>query len=439
MNLRQGAVKQARAEAGLSLAQLGKGHVTAPAIYLIETGKTRPSLPTLEHIARRTGKPVEYFLADPGGGTDETLAGLVELEKLVAAGRNQDAIAIGNRLLGLGSSAHRLGRIRFHLAHAHLNLGQVEPATHLLHEAHAHFETVDDQLMLAESLGSEADLAVRHNRPGARELVERALAITRRIQPVPQTTEARLLAIQAGVFLASKDWDQAIAVYKEAINAAGALFDLRRLALMYDGLSDAYRATGQVEAAARFANRAIALLEVLQDRLALARAENNLGLIMLAKGDRAQAREHLDRSLGLFEDAELQGGRAAVLLSLCELSLQVGQVAHADELAHEALELAERLEERGNIAEAHMWLAQIADRRVDAKETDREFSLAINELTGLGMDERLLRCHGMYAEVLERRGDMEQAYVHMKKAFAASRPGLLQREEAESAESASLA
>ena len=68
VNLKQGAVKQARLEAGLSLAQLGKGHVTAPAIYLIETARTRPSLPTLEHIARRTGKPVEYFLADPGGG-----------------------------------------------------------------------------------------------------------------------------------------------------------------------------------------------------------------------------------------------------------------------------------------------------------------------------------------------------------------------------------
>src|SRR6266513_111522 len=81
VNLRQGAVKQARSEAGMSLAQLGKGHVTAPAIYLIETGRTRPSLPTLEHIARRTGRPVEFFLADPGGVTDETLAGLVELEQ----------------------------------------------------------------------------------------------------------------------------------------------------------------------------------------------------------------------------------------------------------------------------------------------------------------------------------------------------------------------
>src|SRR5947208_16279364 len=110
VNLKQGVVKQARLEAGLSLAQLGKGHVTAPAIYLIETGRTRPSLPTLEHIARRTGRPIEYFLADPGGATDETLAGLIELEQLVAAGRNDEAAALGQRLLDLGSSAHRLGR-----------------------------------------------------------------------------------------------------------------------------------------------------------------------------------------------------------------------------------------------------------------------------------------------------------------------------------------
>ena len=423
----------------MSLAQLGKGHVTAPAIYLIETGRTRPSLPTLEHIARRLGRPVEFFLADPGGVTDETLAGLVELEQMVAAGRYEEALGLGQRLLGLGSSAHRLGRIRFHLGQAHLNLGQLDAAGRLLREAHAHFEAVEDQLMLAECLGTEASLAYMTRKQGARELVDRALFICRAIKPLPQPTEARLLAILANIHLANKDWDQAIGIYQQAIDAAGSLFDLRRLALMYNGLSDAYRETGQVEAAACFANRSIALLEVLHDRLALARAENNLGLIMLAKGDHAQAREHLDRSLGLFEETELQIGRAGVLLSLCELSLHVGQVAHAEELAREALELAENLDERGSVAEAHMWLAQIADRRGDEAETDREFTLAIGELTGLGMDERLLRCHGLYAEVLERRGDIEQAYVHMKKAFAASRPGVLLRDEADPAERASLA
>src|SRR5438477_12407514 len=95
INLRQGAAKQARLESGFSLAQLGKGHVTAPAIYLIETGRTRPSLPTLEHIARRTGKPVEFFLAEPAGAADDASARLIELEAMVADGRNQAAVALG--------------------------------------------------------------------------------------------------------------------------------------------------------------------------------------------------------------------------------------------------------------------------------------------------------------------------------------------------------
>lgn len=423
----------------MSLAQLGKGHVTAPAIYLIETGRTRPSLPTLEHIARRTGKPIEYFLADPGGANDETHAGLLQLESLVAAGRFSEAAAIAMELLKTGTSAHRLGRIRYLLAQALLNLGRPDEARELLAAAHAHFEAIDDQLMLAECLGSEASLAYMTQQPGAQALAERALAIVRTFKPRPEATEARLLAILATVHLSNKAWDMAIDAYQEAIDAAGSLYDLRRLALMYHGLSDAYRETGQVDAAARFANRSIALLEVLRDRLSLARAENNLGLIMLARGERGRAREHLDRSLGLFEETDLEVGRSSVLLSLCELSLQEGRVDNAAELAQQALDLATRLDERPNIAQSHVWLGLVAERRGDRAEVDREFNIAFAELTRLELEERLLRCHGAYAEVLERRGDMEQAYVHMKKAFAASRPGLLLRNGEDTAQTASLA
>ena len=144
VNLRPGAVKQARAEAGLSLAQVGKGLVTAPAIYLIETGRTRPSLPTLEHIARKTGKTVEFFLADQSGNTDETKTGLIELEARVAEGRFEEAIVLGEQLLNLSSSAHRLGQLRYLLAQSHLYLGRPDKAASLLREAHAHFASVDD-------------------------------------------------------------------------------------------------------------------------------------------------------------------------------------------------------------------------------------------------------------------------------------------------------
>jgi len=40
--------------------------VTRAAIHLIETGKARPSMHTLELIASVTGKPLSFFLADGG-------------------------------------------------------------------------------------------------------------------------------------------------------------------------------------------------------------------------------------------------------------------------------------------------------------------------------------------------------------------------------------
>jgi tetratricopeptide (TPR) repeat protein/DNA-binding XRE family transcriptional regulator len=426
VDLRPGAVKQARKESGLSLAQVGKGMVTAPAIYLIETGRTRPSLPTLEHIARRTGKSVEFFLADQSGTTDETKAGLIELEAMVAEGRMQDAIVIGEQLLNLGSSANRLGQIRFLLAQAHLQLGQPEPAASLLREAHAHFESVNDLLMLAECMGSEASLAYMTQRPGATELAEHALAIVRAMPEVPRATEARLLAILASANVANRNWDKAVTLYEEAIEAAGSVFDLAKMAKMYSGLSSAYKETGHVHAAAKYAERSIALLEVVKDRVSLARAENNLALILLAKGDRAAAQEHLDRSLELAEETNLEVGRSHVLMSLCELSLVQGNLQAARQFAEQALAMAERMGEAANVAESHLWLGQIAAEVGDDELCDTEFDIAIRGLTEVGVEERLMRCHGAYAEILENRGELKSAYEHMKKAFSASRPGLLQ-------------
>ncbi len=439
VDLRPGAVKQARIEAGLSLAKVGKGCVTAPAVYLIETGRTRPSLPTLEHIARRLDKSVEFFLADQSGSADETRTGLIQLEAMVAEGRHEEAIAHGEELLKLGSSAHRLGQLRFLLAQAYLQLAHPDKAAALLRDAHAHFESVDDSLMLAECMGSEATVACMTQHPEALDLAERAVTICRGLKHVPHATEARLLAIVASVHVANRDWDAGIRLYEEAIKAAGSLFDLGRMARMYSGLSLAYRETGHVDAAVKYAGRSIALLEVLRDRASLARAENNLGLILLAKGDRAAAHKHLDRSLELAEEAKLEAGRSHVLMSLCELSLVQGNVQAARQFAEQALDMAERMKEAANVAEAHVWLGRIAAEVGDNELVDTEFAIAIQGLTAVGVEERLLRCHGIYAEILEKRGQLKDAYAHMKKAFSASRPGLLQPEDDESEERATTA
>lgn len=439
VTIKPGSVKQARQEAGLSLAQVGKGRVTAPAIYLIETGRTRPSLPTLEHIAQRTGKPVEFFLADPAGTIDETQSALADLEAMVGDGRFTEAIAQGGSLLDLGTSAHRLGRIRYFVAMAYIQTGQLDLAEELLAQARAHFEAINDGAMLAECIGAQASLAYLNQRPDALALAERALAVCRALDPIPVPTEARLLGIVATAHVANLEWDKAVETYEGAIEAAGSFADLRLLARMYRGLSTAYKELGQMDTAARYATRSVALLEVVRDRRALARSENDLGLILMARGDLDAAREHRDRSLELSDESDLEIGRSRMLLSLCDLCVQEGNIERAGEFAREALALASRLHEGANVAEAHIWLGRIADKVGDAEGTDREFGLAIQGLEKLGRRESLFHSHGIYAEILERRGDVAQAYVHMKKALEASRPGVRQMQQEEEQERASTA
>jgi tetratricopeptide (TPR) repeat protein len=439
VTIKPGSVKQARQEAGMSLAQVGKGRVTAPAIYLIETGRTRPSLPTLEHIAQRTGKPVEFFLSDPTGTTDEAQASLADLEAMVGDGRYTEAIALGESLLDLGTSAHRLGRIRYFVAMAYIQTGLIEHAQDLLVQARAHFEAINDGVMLAECLGAEASLAYLNQRPDALAIAERALSVCRSLDPVPVPTEARLLGIVATAQAANFDWDRAVETYEAAIAAAGSFTDLRLLARMFRGLSSAYKQLGQMDTAARYATRSVALLEVVRDREALAHAENNLGLILMARGKRTVAQEHLDRSLALSDETELQVGRSRMLLSLCELCIQENNVEQAGKFAREALALAVRKHEGLNVADAHIWLGRIADKLGDPEATDREFAQAIQGLEQLGRRESLFHAHGVYAEILERRGEVAQAYVHMKKALEASRPGARQMQQEEEQERASTA
>lgn len=412
----------------MSLAQLGKGHVTAPAIYLIETGRTRPSLPTLEHIARRTGKPVEFFLAEPAGAADDAQARLLQLEALVAEGRHEEAISLGSSLLERGSSAFRLGRIRYCLGLAYLAAAEPERASALLAEARSHFEALNDLAMLAECIGAQASLAGALHSSEALALAERALQVCRSSTPVPTPTEARLLGILAGVHMANGDLDAAIDAYRSSIEVGRAVIDLREAARIYGRLGTAYLERGEVEAAARSSMRSVALLEVLRDRVGLARSENNLALVLMARGEVTEAREHLDRSLELCDDSDLESGRSQVLLSLGELSMQEGNVDDAFEKVRQALELAQRLGEGGSVAEAHAWLGRIFDRRGQHADADAEFEHAIRGFEAMGMRERLLQCHGVYAEILERRGELAKAYVHVKKALQASRPDLLRRD-----------
>jgi tetratricopeptide (TPR) repeat protein/DNA-binding XRE family transcriptional regulator len=421
IEIKPGTVKQARADAGLSLAQVAGDEISRTAIYFVETGKAKPSMETLKLIAERTGRPLDYFLSRPSTMEPRSTPGTAEIERLITIGDAASAVAVGQALLSTERDQDMAARIKFLVATAHLRLAEWVQARRLASGARAYFESVGDLLMTAECLGSEASAAYMMEDPGALALAEGALATCRLLNPVPSLTESRMLAILGSVHAMNHRWQAAIESYNQAIDAGDVVHDLRRLSILYSGLSHAYLETGQVAQSAHFAQRAIVLHETLHDRLSLARSENNLGLLLLRhQRDAAEGRIHLERSIRLFDEAGVEVGKAGVLLSLSELALSESDPDEAARFADQALELAGRLSEIPSMADAHVWLGLIADARGDHTAADAKFAVAFEILERPGESpERASRNHARYADILEARGDILGAVKHLKRALAA--------------------
>jgi tetratricopeptide (TPR) repeat protein/DNA-binding XRE family transcriptional regulator len=421
VEIRPGSVKQARAEAGLSLGQIARGDISRTAIYFVETGKAKPSIETLRLIADRTGRPLDYFLSEPIEAPLPA-AKIAELERLMATGDNVSAAARGEHMLGQRPDPDSQARVKLLMALAYLRLGQPIPGRRYAVAARSYFEQAGDRLMTAEALGTEAQAAYVVHDPSALSLAETALETLRSVDSYPQANESRLLMILAGVHLNNQNWSDAITTYQEAIAAGGVLHDLRGLSLMYSGLSFAYQESGQINDATRYAQKALTIHETLNDRLSLARSLNNLGYMLVRMNEFASARHHIERAIRIFDEEGVETNKADFIMSLCELEFMQGNMVAASELARDAAGLASRLGEAAAESEAHTWLGRIAAEQGNDDAVDAEFTAAVAAAESLGPGLRLTQVHEAYAEILEARGDLGAANRHLKRALAASHP-----------------
>jgi tetratricopeptide (TPR) repeat protein len=411
----------------MSLGQVAQGDISRTAIYFVETGKAKPSMETLQLIATRTRKPIDFFIGEAGASDESALA---EVERLVATGDNAGAVAAGEALVARASDRRVLANARLAMAMALVRLGQGLRARSQASAAHAYFEEAGDVLMTAESLGWEAAGARMMGDPASVELATEALRRCRSLDPVPQMTEAKLLAILGHVLNAQHEYTRAIEVYEEATAVGANFLDLRRLSYIYGNLSLAYQETGQFAHAGHYARKAMAIYETLQDRVQIAIAENNIALLILRQGDLAAALRHAEEALRQSEQLSVETGKANILMTLSEIELALTEYELAAHYAQAAIRVADRLGETTNSGEAHQWLGRIAAAQGDEAKTDAEYAIAFRKFDESRAVEWQARGHAVYAEILEARGDLPAANRQLRLALAAIGPRDTARESA---------
>jgi len=424
LSVRPGAIKQARAEAGLSLAQVASGELSRTAIFLAETGKTRPTLPTIQLIAARTGKPVEFFLDE----NDAALIKRVDIDKLrglAAAEKFSDLAASAKaakieavEALDRAWSAYFLGQAYFRLANPHPALDELREARDTFQRSGDHWMVVDCTDLIAGALSLLEDRA-------ALGIAEANLEACRKLKPANRALEARVIGRLGSIHLVLHNWSKAVEYYQSAVEVAGELKDLSRLGKMYGNLGGAYEHLGDLTRARSYSQKSIAIHELLNDQISVARAENNLGLVLMKQGDLDQAREHLDRALRIFDESGVEVGKGHLLLSLAELELSGHDPDGARHYSLLARDIAVRHSELGVIGKAHEIMGQAAEMTGNVAVADLEFQAAISTLErSAHLTEHLVACLAMYAQVLEARGDAQGALDLLKRAISATRPEL---------------
>jgi tetratricopeptide (TPR) repeat protein len=345
---------------------------------------------------------------------------LVRLKQLAAADKFDE-------LLGAATTAKAEAADPLQRAHAGLFLAQAylrrlaDPRAALteLHEALPVFEAEESQLLVVECMDWQSAALYLLEDRSALVLAEAALEACRRLSPANRALEARIIARLGSIHNSRGQAVRAIELYRQALEVAGEQRDLSRLGKMYTDLGVAYWSLGDLERARDYSQKAIAVHELLNDGLSVARAENNLGMVLMRQGLLELAREHILRSVDLCAQAGVEAVMTNVLLSLAELDMQSGDPNGAREHLEEALAMAERCDKMGAVGFAHQLLGRLSESEGDTAAADRDYGVALETFERLGNPIRLVNCLAEYAEVLEARGDTPAALKAMKRAVVA--------------------
>jgi len=400
------------------MSQMAGTELTRQAIFLVEAGKTRPSMRTLELIASRTGKSVQSFLLNNPlpGGPRAADARVGELQTLCLQQRFDDAIALGLPMLEHTMAPRFEALVRHNVGEAMVRSNRPDEGLEHLRRAQALLEKDPDPWLAVECADWEACALYLKEDSRALAVAENALNLCRTTEPRLPGTEARILEHIATIHVHNHTYDRAVAFYEEALLAAGSMRDLPRMGRTYQGLSIAYQERGELGRAIEYTYKALALYALEHDTALVARGENELGLLLMRQGQTERAGDAFRAALGHLDEAGSEVAKSHVLLSLGELQLKIGKFNDGIQIAKEAIELAKRRGESIAQASGHVLLGQLYERKNRHEPADKEFGVALRLLKKEGLNDRLAETHASYAELLEARGDHRSASRHWKDA-----------------------
>ena len=407
-------IRSARRERGMSQAQLAGEELTKGFISQVESGLVRPSVRSLQIIATRLGKSLEYFLGDAPLATEKRLA-FHRLAAEAAAERHDWTVVRTEVEAGLActpAKRERAALLRL-LAQAELSDSQREPA----------FDRINEALSLVDVAADAAEVArLQHLRGIAYGQLNQYLAAAESLEQARDTMErhevndprlrARILVALGTVYRRLNRTAKAMQTYTSALDLASASDELRVAAQGYMGVAVSLYDAGELDAAINNYRRALELFERVEDRSFELSVLHSLASIQFERGATAEARELVERCMALAKMAGDTRVEATAQVVLARIML-------ADGDAENALEVAKNAEktlsvDRVQRADALRVIGAAHDALGAHQASDRAYRKSLELLTEVDDRPDRSATAAEYAKRLRARGDVDQAFHYME-------------------------
>jgi tetratricopeptide (TPR) repeat protein len=420
-------VRAARRELGMSQAQLAGDELTKGFISQVEAGLVRPSLRSLQIIATRLGRTLDYFIGD------ESLAGAKRrvfhrLAAQAAVERRDWAAVRHEAMAALAQQAQgpeRATLLRY-LAAADSAEGKREQAFERLAEAMALVDANSDATELAQLLAARGVLYVEHGQLAAgTESLEAARDVMEQREITDPRLRARTLVNLGTVYRRLHRTVKALATYELALAVASRSSELRLAAQSYMGVAVALYDDGELDGAIANYQRALGLFERVSDTGVELSVMQSLATVQFEHGDIAAARETVDRCSERAVSVGDVRVRAIVDVLRARITLEEGDAEGALRLAETAEGQLEAIGDQRQQADALRVAGAANHQRGDHASSDQSYRKAIEILAAIEDHPDLSTLAAEYAQKLRARGDLESAFAYLELARdpAASRPG----------------
>jgi tetratricopeptide (TPR) repeat protein len=391
-------------------------------ISRIEAGERIPSLQLLREMGRRLGVSEDWLAT----GLDRDLLAedrtLLDAEIALRFNELDNAERLyAQALEGATTNIERarslagLGQIAFERGEPRRAVQRLEEALTLSGAEAA------DQPSLADTLG-RAYATLDDLEPAIR-LFRQALDRANQRRNSPESV--RFGVLLANAYIDKAEFAEAESVLKDTVEKAENARDPVFRARIYWSLSRLHALQNEPTPAARYARKALELLELTEHTTYAARAHQLLAHVELDRGNADEALELLDRGLPLVVETSNKVDEALFQLERARALVQLGRAEEATRLAVESAELLEGAAPVDG-GRGHAVVAEIFEQLGDRRRAIETYERAAQVLS-VSPSRYLLEVYAKLADLLEDEGRKDEALEVLKKAVAAqARAGAVQ-------------